>query len=66
MEMMLEQGDLVVERSMVRATHKGPFQSIAATGRKVTWTENNVYRVENGKKAEMWVCADLLGIVRKL
>ncbi len=65
-EMILEQGNLVIERSMVRATHTGPFQDVAPTGRKVTWTENNIYRVENGRIAEMWVCADLLGIMRQL
>lgn len=65
-EMMLEQGNFVTERSFVQATHTGPFQNIAATGRKVTWNENNIYRVEKGKIVEMWMCADLLGIARQL
>ena len=65
-EMMLEQGNLVIESSMVGATHTGPFQGIAATGRKVTWTENNIYRVEGSRITEMWICADLLGIMRQI
>lgn len=33
-EMMLEEGKFVMERSFVQATHTGPFQNIAATGKK--------------------------------
>ena len=65
-ELVFEQGDLVAEHSVVRATHAGSFQGLTPTGRKVTWTENNIYRVRDGRIAEMWACADFAGLMRQL
>jgi uncharacterized protein YndB with AHSA1/START domain/ketosteroid isomerase-like protein len=48
------EGDRVVERHTARATHVGEFNGVPATGRKVFWTENHIYRLENGKIAETW------------
>lgn len=48
------EGDRVVERHTAHATHVGEFNGIPATGRKVFWTENHIYRLENGKIAEAW------------
>ena len=45
LEFVMVDGDLVVERSNVRATHTGTFQGVPPTGKQVTWTENNIYRV---------------------
>ncbi|MFK5284152.1 ester cyclase, partial [Lacticaseibacillus paracasei] len=52
-EDMLADGDQVVERVTARATHRGTFQGVAPTGREVTWTETHVYRLENGRIAEL-------------
>ena len=65
-EIVIAEGDLVTEHSVVRATHTGPFQGVAPTARRVVWTENNVYRIRDNKITEMWVCADLLGIMRQI
>ena len=46
--------DRVVERHTARAVHKGEFQGIPATGKKVFWTENHIYRIVDGKIAETW------------
>jgi predicted ester cyclase len=27
---------------------------LAATGKKIYWTENHLYRLENGKICELW------------
>jgi len=48
------EGDRVVERHTARAVHKGEFQGIPATGKKVFWTENHIYRIVDGKIAETW------------
>lgn len=48
------EGDRVVERHTAHATHVGEFNGVLATGRKVFWTENHIYRLENGKIAEAW------------
>jgi len=48
------EGDRVVERHTAHAVHKGEFQGISATGRKVYWTENHIYRIVDGQIAETW------------
>lgn len=50
----------------LRATHTGTFQGVPPTGKQVTWTENNIYRVSQGKVVEMWGCGDLLGIMHQI
>ena len=48
------EGDRVVERHRARAVHTGEFNGVPATGRKVYWTENHIYRIKDGKIAEAW------------
>jgi predicted ester cyclase/uncharacterized protein YndB with AHSA1/START domain len=48
------EGDRVVERHTATAVHQGEFNGIPATGRKVHWTENHIYRIADGKIAEAW------------
>jgi predicted ester cyclase len=48
------EGDRVVERHRARAVHTGEFNGIPATNRKVYWTENHIYRIQDGKIAETW------------
>jgi predicted ester cyclase len=56
-EFVVVDDDLVVERSNVLATQ---------TGKQVTWTGNNIYRVSRGKIVEMCGCGDLLGIMHQI
>jgi predicted ester cyclase len=51
---VVAEGNFVAERHTARATHKGEFMGIPATGKKIYWTENHLYRVENGKICELW------------
>lgn len=53
-DLLLADGDRVVERASVRATHTGPFQNFRPTGHPVAWTETHVYRVQDGRIAELW------------
>jgi predicted ester cyclase len=39
-------------------THRGTFRGVLPTGRPVTTQEFAMYRVENGRIAEVWVTAD--------
>jgi predicted ester cyclase/uncharacterized protein YndB with AHSA1/START domain len=48
------EGDRVVERHTATAIHKGTFNGIPATGKKVHWTENHIYRMVDGMIAETW------------
>jgi uncharacterized protein YndB with AHSA1/START domain/ketosteroid isomerase-like protein len=48
------EGNMVVERHTAHAVHSGEFNGIAATGKNVYWTENHIYRLQDGKIAEAW------------
>jgi len=48
------EGDRVVERHTAHAVHKGEFMGVPATGRKIYWTENHFYRLENGRIQDLW------------
>ena len=66
LEDVISDGDRVVVRFTVHATHKGHILGIAPTGRRVTWAGINIYRVANGKIQETWQLADTLGLMRQL
>ena len=48
------EGDRVVERHRATAVHSGEFMGIPASGKKVYWTENHIYRMKDGLIAETW------------
>jgi steroid delta-isomerase-like uncharacterized protein len=58
--------DKVAVRVSFRATHKGEFQGIPATGRTITYVSHEFYRVENGRFAEEWICSDMASVFRQL
>jgi len=47
-------------------THKGEFQGVAATGKKVRMSGTNVYRFEEGRIAEAWQLYDVAGFLRQI
>lgn len=47
------EGDWVVERHTAHAVHQGEFMGVPATGKKVFWTENHIYRLRNGMIADL-------------
>jgi predicted ester cyclase len=60
-------GDKVVTRFTMTATHKGPLKKavghvIAPSNKKLTWTGTTIHRVVNGKIAEGWINYDRAGI----
>ncbi|SRR5713101_5188463 len=54
LEDTIAEGARVAERHTARATHKGTFMGVPATGKKIYWTENHIYRLVNGRIAELW------------
>jgi predicted ester cyclase len=60
-EDVLSQGDRVAGRVTWRGTHNGPLVGIAGSGKPVEFTAIHIVRFENGKAAEWWGVADLLG-----
>ena len=65
-EDLLADGDKVIERTTAVATHTGEFNGIPPTGNQVVWTELHIYRLEDGKIAEMWSEIDLLALLTQL
>lgn len=59
-------GATVAVRWRGEVTHGGPFRGIPPTGRKISVTGINFYRLENGKVAQEWEETDSLGMLRQL
>lgn len=59
-------GDRVVLRVTTRATHRGDFNGIPATGRRVQLAGIVIYRFEQEKIAESWGELDFAGLWRQL
>ena len=57
---------MVIERTQTSATHAGEFNGIPATGKQAGWTEIHIYRLVDGKIAELWSEIDLLGLLMQL
>ena len=54
-EDQVAQGDKVVSRFIVHATHdRGELMGVAPTGRELTWMPFFIHRIEGGKIAEEW------------
>lgn len=65
-EWMISERDLVVQRSRMTGTHRGPWFGVAPTGKNAEWTAVEVYRVEGGKLAEQWLSEDWTVVLQQL
>ncbi|WP_338875582.1 ester cyclase [Spirosoma sp. SC4-14] len=63
---LIAEGDKVVCRWSYEATNTGGFLGNDATNRKVTDQGINMFRIENGKIAELWMSGDSLGLLHQL
>lgn len=59
-------GDFVTVRLVVHATHRGPYEGIAATGRQVAVGAIHILRLAGGTVVEWWAAEDDLGLLRQL
>jgi len=58
--------DIVAVRWTARGTSRGEYMGVPATGRLVEFTGVSMYRVEDGKIAEIWDTCNTLGILHQL
>lgn len=65
-EDLLADGDKVVQRLTVRATHQGEFQGIPATGKPVEIWLMVISRIANNKIVEEWQLVDSLSMLQQL
>ena len=59
-------GDIVTTFKTYHGTHAGDFLGVPATGRKVHFDTIDVFRVRDGRLADHWGIADLLGLLIQL
>jgi predicted ester cyclase len=50
----------------VTGTHRGAFQGIEATGRRVAVSEFTLYRLEGGKFAEVFDLLDMDALLKQI
>lgn len=65
-EDMIAEGNKVAVRFTAHGVHKGDFMGLPATGKPITMTGIEVFRIKDGKIAELWGEANLLGLMQQL
>ena len=65
-EDVVAEGDKVVTRWKMRATHLGEFNRIPATNKEVTLKGVSIDRLSEGKIVETWQFYDALGFLQQL
>ncbi|MES2154204.1 MAG: ester cyclase [bacterium] len=63
---MMAEGDCVMTRWRESGTHRGEFQGVAPSGRRVILEGMDMFRFAGGKIVEQWLEADLAGFRRRL
>jgi predicted ester cyclase len=65
---VLSDGEFVAGRWTMTGTNTGPFGlfGLPPTGRPVTMTGQEIFRVSGGKLAELWHQEDVPGMLRQL
>lgn len=65
-EDMVAEGDRVAARFTARGIHRGDFMGLTATEKSITMTGIEIFRIENGRIAELWGEANLVGLMGQL
>ena len=65
-EDMVADGDRVAARFTARGIHKGQFMGLLPTGKPITMTGIEIFRIEDGRIAELWGEANLMGLMQQL
>ncbi len=60
------EGEKVLVRLRVQATHTGPFGDMAATGRKIDIGVLDLFQIRDGVLIEHWAMLDNLGMLKQL
>jgi steroid delta-isomerase-like uncharacterized protein len=63
---MVAEGDKVVARYTMKATHKGTMMGIPASGKQFAVKGIDINRIVRGKVAEVWSLSDSLGVMTQL
>ncbi len=63
---LIAEGDKVTKVWTAHSTHKGDFMGIPATGKSIVIKGIEVFRIADGKIAELWASMDNLGMMQQL
>ena len=63
---VIAEGDKVAVRHRLVGTHQAELQGIPATGKQVEVGGIVIFRIENGRVAEAWLNADIMGMMQQL
>ena len=63
---MVAEGDRVVVRWTAEGTHQGELLGIPPTGKRLRFSGISIYRLAEGKVAEVWEEFDRLGLMQHL
>jgi predicted ester cyclase len=63
---MISEGDKVVLRWTIEATHTGEFLGVAPSNKKITIPINEIFRVADGQLVEAWDRWDRLGLMQQI
>ena len=63
---VIAEGDRVMIRWTSTGTHNGEMMGVPATGKQVTLTGFDLFRVEGEKLAELWQNWDQLGLMQQI
>lgn len=63
---LIAEGDKVVARWTLKATHKGDYMGIPPTNKQIILNGIYIIRIENGKQVEWWLEADFLSLMQQL
>jgi predicted ester cyclase len=56
----------VITRATLTGKHVDLFLGIPPTGKEVSWTTTEIWRIDRGQFVERWAQDDLLGLLRQL
>jgi steroid delta-isomerase-like uncharacterized protein len=63
---LVAERDLVVSRYTTTGRQSAELLGVPATGKHAQWREQPIYRVADGKIAEIWWVADIFGLMQQL
>jgi steroid delta-isomerase-like uncharacterized protein len=63
---IMAEGDKVTARFTARGVHKGEFMGLPPTGKAITMTGIEIFRIKEGKIAQLWGEANLMGLMQQL
>jgi steroid delta-isomerase-like uncharacterized protein len=66
LELLVAEGDIVVERFTASGTHRGELFGAPPTGRTVVLRGINIFRIADDRIVERWGRLDQLGLMRQL